>query len=71
MVWKIKDKEDTLKTCFAILPKKIGEYRVWLSRYYKAYDYTYLGIYSYYKPRYFVKKSQAISYINAKQVEPY
>lgn len=66
MKWLIKDKETVVKTCFAIFPKRIGDYRIWLSRYYKTWDYSHQGYYSGYIPHWFVYKEDAIRYVNAK-----
>ena len=66
MIWLIKDKETVVKTCFAIFPKRIGDYRVWLSPYYKTWDYLYDGIYSGYVPHWFVHKETALKYIDDK-----
>ena len=66
MIWKIKDKEEVVKTCFALFPKKIGDYRVWLSRYYKTWDYSYQGIYSGYVAHWFIHKEDAENYVKEK-----
>ena len=66
MKWLIKDKETVVKTCFALFPKRIGDYCVWLSRYYKTWDYSYQGIYSGYIPHWFVHKEDAIKYVEQK-----
>lgn len=66
MKWLIKDKETIVKTCFAIFPKRIGDYRVWLSRYYKTWDYHSQGIYSGYVSHWFVYKDEALKYVEDK-----
>lgn len=66
MKWLIKDREAVVKTCFALFPKRIGDYRVWLSRYYKTWDYSYQGIYSGYIPHWFVHKEAALKYVKNK-----
>jgi hypothetical protein len=63
MIWKIKDKEHTIKTCFAFFPKKIGDYRVWLQRYYKTWDFV---SYSGYVPHWFIHKGVAEDYVRKK-----
>lgn len=70
MVWQIKDKEEVIKTCFALFPKKIGDYRVWLSRYYKTWDYYSQGVYSGYVPHWFIDKEDVEIYVRAKQNMP-
>lgn len=67
MIWPVRDKEQTLVTCFAIFPKRIGRWWVWLSKYYKTWDYVYNDIYSCYVPHWFVDKEDAIKYIQAKE----
>jgi hypothetical protein len=61
MIWerRIKDKETTVKTCFALFPKTVGEYKVWLQRYYKTWDWVYYGLYSCYEPNYYLTKEAA------------
>lgn len=66
MVWLIKDKETVVKTCFAIFPKRIGDYRVWLSRYYKTWDWYHNAVYSGYVPHWFVNKETALRYVERK-----
>ena len=66
MTWEIKGKEQLIKTCFAFLPKKIGRYRVWLSKYYKTWDYSYQDIYTCYIPHYFINKETAVKYVKRK-----
>lgn len=67
IVWEIKDIEYTYKKCFAIFPKTIGSYRVWLNSYYKTWDYT-TCTYSYI-PHFFVYKEDVIKYIENKKKE--
>ena len=70
MVWEIKkpvDKELVVKTCFALFPKIIGDYKVWLQRYYKTWDWLYAGIWSDYTPRYFITKQEAEYHVKFKQ----
>ena len=66
MIWRIKDKEEIVRTCFAFFPKKIGEYRVWLSRYYKTWDWYCHGPYYGYTARYFVFKENAENHVKEK-----
>jgi len=56
MIWEIKNKEHRLKTCFALFPKKIGDYRIWLQRYYKTWDFVGNSIYASYVPHWFIFK---------------
>lgn len=66
MVLVLTDKEYTLKKCFALFPKRIGNYLVWLSTYYKTWDYSNQGIYTGYIPHLFVYKEDAENYIKEK-----
>ena len=66
MKWLIKDKETVIKTCFALFPKRIGDYRIWLSLYYKTWDYYYEGIYSGYVPHWFINKEDAQKHVEDK-----
>lgn len=66
MIWAIKDKEAVVKTCFSIFPKRIGDHYVWLSRYYKTWDYFHQGVYSGYVPHWFVHKDTALKYVEDK-----
>lgn len=66
MKWLIKDKETVVKTCFAILPKRIGYFRIWLQRYYKTYDWNNDPFYCGYIPHLFIDKEDAIKYIDSK-----
>lgn len=66
MIWFVKDKETIIKTCFAIFPKRIGGYRLWLHRYWKTWDYIYDGIFSGYVSHYFAFKEDAEKYVNGK-----
>lgn len=66
MMWTIKDKETIIKTKFAVLPKRIGNYRIWLQRYYETYDYMYSHVYSCYVPHWFINKEDAVIYVNSK-----
>ena len=65
MVWEIKDKEHIYKKCFALFPKRIGDYRVWLSPYYKTWDYT--NITYGYIPHWFVFEEDVIKYVENKK----
>lgn len=69
MIWVIKDKEKTIKTCFALFPKRIGDYRLWLHKYYKTWDYMGNNIYSSYVPHWFVYKEAAEEYVKKKLLE--
>lgn len=69
MIWEIKDKEHTVKTCFALFPTKIGDYRVWLQRYYKTWDGvgpTWHAAPMWYTPHWFVFKEDAEEYVRKK-----
>lgn len=68
MKWLIKDKETVVKTCFALFPKRIGDYCVWLSRYYKTWDCCrHGGLYgNEYFPHWFVHKEAALKYVKQK-----
>lgn len=69
MIWTIKDKEKAIKTCFALFPKRIGDYRLWLYKYYKTWDYIGNNIYSSYVPHWFVDKQAAEEYVRKKMLE--
>ena len=56
MMWQIKDKEYIVKTRFAIFPKRIGEYWVWLQNYYVNYDWVNNGQGGCYIPHYYTSK---------------
>lgn len=68
MIWRIRDKEEKVKTCFALFPKKIGDYRLWLSRYYKTWDCVRGGgLYgNQYIAHWFIYKEDAEAYVRAK-----
>ena len=66
MMWTIKDKETIIKRKFAVLPKRIGDYRIWLQSYYETYDYMYSNAYSCYVPHWFINKEDAVRYVNSK-----
>jgi hypothetical protein len=69
MVWlrRTVDKEKIVKTCFAIFPKTIGDYKVWLQRYYKTWDWIYRGVYSGYEPVCYLTKEEAEIHVKFKQ----
>lgn len=69
MIWTIRDKEKTIKTCFALFPKRIGDFRLWLHKYYKTWDWVGNSIYSSYVPHWFVHKSAAEEYVRKKILE--
>jgi hypothetical protein len=69
VIWEIKDKEHTIKTCFAFFPKRIGDYRIWLQRYYKTWDFLGNSIYSSYVPHWFIYKENAEEYVRKKMSE--
>lgn len=69
MIWEIKDKEHTVKTCFALFPKKIGDYRVWLQRYYETWDLRGCGSYAHYVPHWFIYKEDAEEYVRKKMAK--
>ena len=65
MIKLIPPKESTYKKCFALFPKRIGDYRVWLSYYYKTWDKGYFS----YIPRFFVFEKDIIKYVEDKKQE--
>lgn len=67
MIWVIKDKEKQIKTCYALFPKRIGDYRLQLHKYYKTWDFVGNNIYSSYVPHWFVDKQAAEEYVYAKK----
>ena len=68
MIKQIKDREEDVKKHFAFFPKRIGnKYIVWLSYYYRTWDFVYDGIYSCYIPHDFIEEKAAIKYINRKK----
>ncbi len=70
MIWKAKkpaDPELVIKTRFAIFPKRIGDYKVWLQKYYITYDWVGGGIYGWYSPTLYVTKEEAELHVNFKQ----
>lgn len=68
MIWTVKDKEKTIKTCFALFPKRIEKNRLWLHKYYKTWDYIGNNIYSSYVPRLFVDKHAVEEYVRKKML---
>lgn len=64
MKWAIKDKETIIKTKFAIFPKRIGDYMIWLEEYYETYDYV--SWEDCYVPHWFINKEDAVVYVNSK-----
>lgn len=69
MIWTIRDKEKTIKTCFALFPKRIGDFRLWLHKYYKTWDFVGNSIYSGYAPHWFIYKEAAEEYVRKKTLE--
>ena len=69
MIWTIRDKEKTIKTCFALFPKRIGDFRLWLHEYYKTWDFVGNSLYSGYAPHRFVYKEAAEEYVRKKMQE--
>lgn len=66
MIWKItKDPEETYKKCFALFPVEIDGYIVWLSSYYKTWDYTNMT-YGYI-PKLFLYENDVVEYIAKKR----
>lgn len=68
MIWKIPkkpDKEYTYKKCFAFFPRVVDGYIVWLSPYYKTWDYSEI-IYEYCS-HLFVFEKDVINYIENKK----
>ena len=64
MSWEIKDKELRYKKCFAILPRRIGDYIVWFSPYYKTWDMIpYWGL----SNHLFIHEKDVIEYIERKR----
>lgn len=66
MKWLLKDKEEKIFKRFALFPKRVQKYRIWLEHYYVVYDYVYDGIYSEYQPNYFVNYRGAVHHIIAR-----
>ena len=66
MMWRIKDKETIIKTKFAIFPKRIGDYMIWLEEYYETYDYVSWEGCCGYVPHWFINKADAVVYVNSK-----
>ena len=63
-----KNKEFTYKKCFALFPIKIDNYLVWLSPYYKTWDFDYIGGGCFdYTPRRFIFKDDVVKYIKNKE----
>ena len=62
----IAPKDHVIKVCFAIFPKRIGDYRIWLEYYYKTYDYRCMAQYSGYYPHYFLNKDSVEKYVQNK-----
>ncbi len=69
MIKFIPPKDFTYKKCFAWFPKQIGDYRVWLTYYYKTWDYCGRGVYSSYVPHWFVYEKDVIEYVKKKKQE--
>ena len=69
MIWTIKNKEKQIKTCYALFPKRIGAYRLWLHKYYKTWDFVGNSIYSGYVPHWFVYKEATEEYVRKKMLE--
>ena len=66
MIRKItKDPEETYKKCFALFPVEIDGYFVWLSPYYKTWDYT--NITYGYIPKLFIQEYEVQEYIAKKK----
>ena len=63
MIWAIKDKDKQIKTCFALFPKRIGDFRLWLHKYYKTWDYVGNSIYSCYVPHLFIDRQAAEEHV--------
>ncbi len=69
MKWLVKGKESLIKTKFAFLPKRIGDYRIWLHTYYETYDFYHDSVYSGYIPHWFIDKDEAESYVESKNIK--
>lgn len=69
MLWRIKNKEFIIKKCFALFPKRIGDYRIWLSCYYKTWDYYQQGPYAGYIAHWFINEENAIKYVKEKRIK--
>ena len=66
MIWKVtKDLEYTYKKCFAFFPTEVDGYIVWLSPYYKTWDYT--NITYGYIPHLFLHEEWVKEYIKNKR----
>ena len=68
MIWLIKNKEKHIKTCFALFPKRIGDYMLWLHKYYKTWDFVGNSIYSSYVPHLFIDRQTAEDYVRKKML---
>ena len=64
MIREIKNKEYVYKKRFALFPRKIGNYFVWLSPYYKTWDLHWCGVW---EPILFVSEEKVIDYIRKKK----
>ena len=69
MMWQIKCKESIIKTKFAFFPKRIGDYKIWLHKYYETYDFYHDAVYSGYIPHWFVCKEDAEEYVKNKNIK--
>ena len=67
MLWRIKCKESIIKTKFAFFPKRIGNYRICLHKYYETYDFYHDAVYSGYIPHWFMNKDDAVEYVEKKK----
>ena len=84
MIWKIKkpvDPELVIKTRFAIFPKRIGDYKVWLQKYYikksgKTTNWAFIANRTRYKfssigKTVFLTKEDCLAAINTKKAKNY
>ena len=69
MKWMIKNKETIIKLKFALLPKRIGDYRIWLHKYYETYGFYHDAIYNGYIPHWFLTKEDAEEYVASKRIK--
>ena len=67
MIWQLEYKEQTMKKKFAWLPKRIGDYRIWLQKYYLTYDYISDAQGGAFVPVYFIHAEQCKQYIASKE----
>jgi len=70
MVWEVKkpaDKDFVIKTRFALFPKRIGDYKIWLQKYYVTWDWVGGGLYGWLEPHLYINKEDAELHVKIKQ----